>query len=152
MVDTYSQLYIQVVFAVKFRQCLIMEKNREELQKIMSGIISNRGAKVMAIYCMPDHTHILINIQPTHCLSDIVKDVKAGTSVFINDNNLVKGKFNWQNGFGAFSYSRGHLEVVVNYILNQKEHHRKKTFKEEYYEQLKEYEVEYKDEYLFEWL
>jgi putative transposase len=152
MPNTYTQVYIQIVFTVKGRQNLISEMHREELQKFITGIISNRNQKMLAIYAMPDHIHILIGFKPNMSISDLVRDIKAGSSKFINDSKWINGKFNWQEGFGAFSYSKSHLDNVVKYILNQKEHHRKKSFKEEYFQFLKEYEVDFDERYLFEWI
>ncbi|MGZ4035155.1 MAG: IS200/IS605 family transposase [Bacteroidia bacterium] len=150
MADTYSQIYIQIVFAVKGREKLIDRSFREELQKYITGIIEKRNNKMISIYCMPDHVHILIGMRPTTMLSDLVKDVKAGSSKFINDKQLVKGKFAWQHGFGAFSYSHSAISNVVNYINNQEAHHAKKNFRNEYLEFLKKFDVTYKEEFVFE--
>ena len=150
MANTYSQIYIHIVFSVKGRENLILEKHREELQKYISGIVQERKQKLLAIFCMPDHVHVLVGLNPDVNISSLVRDIKAGSSNFINTKGWIKGKFNWQEGYGAFSYSRSHLNVVSQYILNQPEHHKKKTFKEEYLEFLNKYEIEYKDEYLFE--
>jgi putative transposase len=152
MPNTYTQLYIQIVFTVKGRQNLISEMHREELQKFITGIVSNRNQKMLAIYAMPDHIHILIGFKPNMSISDLVRDIKAGSSKFINDSKWINGKFNWQEGFGAFSYSKNHLDNVVKYIMNQKEHHNKKSFKEEYLQFLKEFEVDFDERYLFEWI
>lgn len=152
MPNTYTQIYIQIVFAVKGRENLISKKNRDELQKFMTGIITNRGQKLLAIYCMPDHTHVLVGLKSTIAVSDLARDIKTGSSKFINDQKWVRGKFNWQEGFGAFSYSKSQLDNVINYILNQEEHHHKKTFKEEYIELLEKFEIEYNEKYLFEFL
>jgi putative transposase len=150
MPNTYTQLYIQIVFAVQGRSNFISKNNRDELQKFITGITTNRGQKLLAIYCMPDHTHILIAIKPTVTISDLVRDIKAGSSKFINDQKWVRGEFSWQEGFGAFSYGKSQLNTVINYILNQEEHHRKKTFKQEYIEFLEKFEVAYDEKYLFE--
>ena len=152
MPNTYSQIYIQIVFAVKGRQNLIAKKNREELHKFITGIISNREQKLFAIFAMPDHVHILVNMKPNISVSDLVRDIKAGSSKFINDNKWVQQKFNWQEGYGAFSYSKSSVDNVVKYILNQEEHHNKKTFKEEYLDFLEKFEIEYDPKYLFEWI
>ncbi|NUM80969.1 IS200/IS605 family transposase [bacterium] len=152
MPNTYSQIYIHIVFTVKGRQNLIDEIRREELQKYISGIVRERGQKMLAIFCMPDHTHLLVGLKPDIAISDLVRDVKAGSSNFINKNKWMRGQFNWQTGFGAFSYSKSQIHDVVHYILNQKNHHRKKTFKEEYLELLKKFEIEYDESYLFEWI
>jgi putative transposase len=126
MANTFSQLYVQVVFAVKNIESLIHKNNREELQKYISGIIENRNAKLLAIYCMPNHTHILIGLKPSVLLSDLVRDIKAGSSKFINEKRWIKGKFNWQEGFGAFSYSHSQIGNVIRYINKQEAHHQKK--------------------------
>lgn len=152
MPNTYSQMYIQVVFAVKGRQNLIARNNSEELQKYISGIVTNRAQKILAISCMPDHTHILVGLKPSIAISELVRDVKAGSSNFINKQGWIRGKFNWQEGFGAFSYSKSQISDVINYIQNQEEHHRKKSFKEEYIEFLDKFEVDYNEKYLFEWM
>jgi len=152
MANTYTQIYIQIVFAVKGRENLISKNNRDELQKFMTGIITNRGQKLLAIYCMPDHTHVLVGLKPNIAISDLIRDIKSGSSKFINDQKWIRGKFNWQEGFGAFSYSKSQLNNVINYILNQEEHHHKKTFKEEYIEFLEKFEIEYDEKYLFEFL
>ncbi len=149
MPNTYSQLYIQIVFAVKGRQSFIKEEFREELQKYISGIIREKKQKLYAIYCMPDHTHILVSIKPDIAISDLVRDIKANSSSFIKEKDFVKN-FSWQTGFGAFSYSKSQALNVVDYILNQQKHHAKKTFKQEYIEFLQKFEIEYNEEYLFE--
>jgi len=152
MPNTYTQLYIQIVFAVKGRQNLISESNREELQKFITGIVQNREQKLLSIFAMPDHVHILVGMKPNMAISDLVRDIKAGSSKFINDSKWINGKFNWQEGYGAFSYSKSHLDAVVNYINNQREHHKVKTFKEEYIDFLHKFEIEYDEKYLFEWI
>ncbi|NJL75568.1 MAG: IS200/IS605 family transposase [Saprospiraceae bacterium] len=152
MPNTFIQIYIQIVFAVKGRQNLISSKNREELQKYISGIVQNRDQKMLAIFVMPDHVHLLVGIKPSISLSDLVRDVKAGSSKFINDKHWMTGKFAWQEGYGAFSYSKSQIDTVIQYILNQEEHHKKRTFKEEYLSFLKKFEVEYDEKYLFEWI
>ena len=150
MADTYSRIYIQLVFAVKGRQCLIHHSFREELQKYISGIIEKRNTKLIAIYCMPDHAHLLIGMKPSISLSDLVRDIKAGSSQFINDNRLVKEKFEWQKGFGAFSYGHSQLDIIIRYINNQEAHHIKNKFKDEYVLFLKKFEIDYNPDYLFE--
>lgn len=152
MANTYTQIYIQIVFAVKGRQNLIPKEHREELHKFITGIVTNRGQKLLAIFAMPDHVHLLVSISPNTLISDLVRDIKAGSSKFINDNKWVIGKFNWQEGYGSFSYSKSHVDNVVKYILNQEEHHKKKTFKEEYLDFLRKFDIEYDDKYLFEWI
>jgi putative transposase len=150
MPNTYSQLYIQIVFAVKGRECFIKEFFREELQKYMTGIVTNNKQKLYAIYCMPDHVHILVSMKPSLAISDLVRDIKASSSSFIKEKKWVNNLFSWQEGFGAFSYHKSQAKDVVNYILNQPGHHKKLTFKEEYISFLNEYEIEYNEKYLFE--
>jgi REP element-mobilizing transposase RayT len=152
MSNTYTQIYIQIVFAVKGRQSLISSTYREELHKYITGIVQNRGQKMLAVFSMPDHTHLLIGLNPTISVSDLVRDIKAGSSKFINDNQWLKGKFNWQEGYGAFSYSRDQVDKVAKYILNQEEHHRSRTFKEEYLTLLTDFEITFNTKYLFDWM
>ena len=152
MANTYTQIYIQIVFAVKGRQNLISKENREELHKFITGIITNRGQKLFAVFAMPDHVHVLVSIGPTVAISDLVRDIKAGSSKFINDKKWMTEKFNWQEGYGAFSYSKSNVDLVVKYILNQEEHHKNKSFKNEYIDFLEKYEIEYDSKYLFEWI
>ncbi len=150
MGNTYSQIYIQIVFTVKGRECFIKESFREELQKYMTGIITNKKQKLYAIYCMPDHTHILVSIKPDMSISDLARDIKANSSSFIKEKKFVNSTFSWQEGFGAFSYSKSQASNVVNYILNQPEHHQKITFRSEYMNLLNEFGIEYNEKYLFE--
>jgi putative transposase len=152
MANTYSQIYIQIVFAVKGRENLISKENREELHKFITGIVSNRDQKLLAIFAMPDHVHIFLGMKPSISISDLVRDIKAGSSKFINDSKWINRKFNWQEGFGAFSYSQSHIDNVVKYILNQEEHHKKRTFIEEYLDFLEKFEIEYDQKYVFEWI
>ena len=149
MPNTYSQLYIQIVFAVQGRKSLIKESIREELQKYISGIVSNHKQKLLAIYCMPDHTHIFLSMKPNMAISDLVRTIKSNSSSFLKDRNLVND-FSWQEGFGAFSYSKSQAKNVIDYVLNQEEHHKKRTFKEEYVEFLNKFEIDYDEKYLFE--
>lgn len=152
MANTYTQIYMQIVFAVKGRQNLIARGNREDLQKYITGIVQNKGQKMLAIFSMPDHTHVLIGLKPDITVSDLVRDIKAGSSKFINDSRWVNGKFQWQEGFGAFSYSKSQIQSVTRYILNQEEHHKNYTFKEEYVDFLKKFQIEFDEKYLFNWL
>ena len=152
MANTYTQIYIQIVFAVQGRYNLIRKEYKEELHKYITGIIRNKKQKLIAINSMPDHAHIFIGMKPSIALSDLVRDIKNNSSTFINEKNWVKGKFNWQEGFGAFSYGHSQMDAVVKYIQNQEEHHAKKTFKEEYLELLRKFNVEYNETYLFEWI
>jgi REP element-mobilizing transposase RayT len=149
MANTYSQLYIHIVFAVKGRQNLISANWKDEIYKYITGIVTNKGQKLIDINGMPDHIHILIGLKPDKSISDLVRDIKSNSSKFINDKKWINGKFEWQTGFGAFSYSHSQLTNVIHYIERQEEHHKTKTFKEEYIEFLKLFNIEFKDEYLF---
>jgi REP element-mobilizing transposase RayT len=150
--STYSQIYIQIVFAVKNRQSLIGHSWEEELYKYITGIVQNKGQKMLAINGMPDHIHILIGMKPSCCLSDLVREIKKASNSFIKENEFLKYKFEWQEGFGAFSYSHSALDNIIGYINNQKEHHQKRSFKEEYVGFLEKFNIEFKNEYLFEWI
>ena len=152
MANTYSQIYIQIIFAVKGRQNLISKQHREQLHKYITGIITNRGQKLLAIFAMPDHVHILISITPDMRISDLVRDIKSGSSKFINDSRWVRGKFSWQEGYGAFSYPKSATNKVVEYILNQEDHHKRKSFREEYLDFLQKFEIDYEEKYVFEWI
>ena len=149
MPNTYTEIHIHFVFAVKYRKCLIHKDWKADLYKYITGIIQNNDHKLIIINGIEDHVHILVGLRPTQSISDLMKDVKQFSSKWINDNKLVKGKFEWQGGFGAFSYSKSHLKNVIKYIENQEEHHKKQTFVEEYKETLDKFEVDYKKEYCF---
>ena len=152
MSGTFSQIYIQVVFAVKGRGNLIQKEWKDELQKYIAGIIKNKEQKTIIINGMPDHIHAFIGLRPSMPISDLVRDIKNNSSNFINERKLVKGKFSWQEGYGAFSYSHSHIENVYNYILNKEKHHHKTTFREAYIDFLKKFQVDYNEKYLFDWI
>lgn len=152
MANTYTQLYIHIVFAVKYRYALIASSWKERLHKYITGIIQNQGNKLIAINTVPNHAHILIGMKSDISLSDLVRDIKKDSTNFVNNEIKLRGKFSWQEGFGAFSYSHSQIDSVVKYILNQEEHHRFKTFREEYEAMLKDYSVAYEDRYIFEWI
>ncbi len=152
MPGTFSQIYIHVVFAVKGRESLIGSNWEEELYKYISGIVRNKEQKMLAINGMPDHIHFLVGMKPSCCLSDLVREIKKSSNDFIKENKFSKYKFQWQEGYAAFSYSHSSLDNVIGYIMNQKDHHKKQTFREEYFAFLKKFEVEFKNEYLFEWI
>ncbi len=139
------------MFAVKGRENLISNNWQTELHKYLAGIIKGKKQKPIIVNGMPDHVHAFIGLKPAISISDLVRDMKNNSSNFVNDHKLVKGKFSWQDGYGAFSYSHSHIDAVYNYILNQDKHHKKKTFKEEYLQFLKKFEVEHDEKYLFEW-
>ena len=152
MANTFSQIYIQLVFAVRQRENLIPQKHKEELHKYITGIITKRDQKLLTINCMPDHTHIFIGMKPTCYLPDLVRDIKSVSSGFIKSKKKILTNFSWQEGYGAFSYSHSQLTNVIKYINNQEQHHKKRTFKEEYLELLRKFEVDYDEQYLFEWI
>ncbi|MGD0410162.1 MAG: IS200/IS605 family transposase [Verrucomicrobiota bacterium] len=149
MANTYSQIYIHVVFAVEGRQNLIAPEHNDELQKYITGILSAQRQKLISINNMPDHLHLLLGLRPDACLSDLVRDVKANSSRIINEKHWVAGRFSWQEGFGAFSYSRSQLGTVIRYIENQQKHHAKKSFQEEYIGLLERSGVDYDRRYIF---
>lgn len=149
MANTYTQIYIQVVFAVEGRQSLIPAEHNDELQKYITGIVSAQRHKLIAINNMPDHLHLLVGLRPDAALSELVRDVKANSSRFINEKRWVLGRFSWQEGFGAFSYSRSQLGAVIRYIENQQKHHAKKSFLDEYTALLERFEVDYDNRYVF---
>ncbi|MDX9919358.1 MAG: IS200/IS605 family transposase [Paludibacter sp.] len=152
MSNTFSQIYIQVVFAVQNRKAQIKLTWENELYKYITGIVQNKGQKMLAINGTSNHIHFLIGMKPSCCLSDLVREVKKSSNSFIKENHFIPANFNWQEGFGAFSYSQSHLTTVINYIENQKTHHKKKTFKDEYIAMLKAFEIEFNEEFTFEWL
>ena len=150
MPNTYTQIYIHIVFAVKGRQSLIPKQHKTELHGYIMGIINNKKQTLIQINSMPDHVHILIGLTPDTAISDLVRDIKAHSSKFINQKRWVLGRFEWQEGFGAFSYARSQLNDIVNYIKNQEKHHLKKTFREEYFEILELFKVAYEEKYVFD--
>lgn len=152
MANTYSQIYVQIVFAVKGRENLITEKLRNEIEKIICSIVTDNNSKPLAVYCNPDHTHILVGLHPAISVSKMAEAIKSGSSGWINREKRMVGKFSWQVGYGAFTYSKSQLNDVIKYILNQPEHHKKKTFKDEYLDFLNKFDISYDSKYLFEWL
>ena len=149
MANTYSQIYIQIVFAVEGRQCLIRREHKEELQKYISGVVRERGQKVLAIHCMPDHTHLLVGLKPAMALSKLVQEVKNSSSNFINAKRWFPGRFSWQAGFGAFSYGHSQVPVVARYIENQEARHARRSFGEEYLQLLKRFEIDHDERFVF---
>lgn len=152
MANTFTQIYIHIVFSVKGRENLIHANWKDELHKYICGIVNGQQQKVYAIGGMPDHIHLLLSIKPDISVSELVRDIKSNSSKWINEKKLVLGKFQWQAGFGAFSYGQSQLDVVISYINNQEQHHRKKSFKEEYIEMLTKFKIDYNEKYLFEWI
>jgi putative transposase len=151
MADTFSQIYIHAVFAVQNRKALIQPGWEEDLYKYITGIARNKGQKMLAINSTHDHIHLFIGMSPSCCLSDLVREIKKSSGEFIKEMKFTPFKFQWQEGYGAFSYSHSQLTRVIQYIKKQKEHHAKRTFKEEYLSLLKAFDIEFKNEFLFEW-
>ncbi len=149
MANTYSQIHIQLVFAVSSRTYLIRESWKDELCMYMTGIIQSYGHKVLAINAMPDHIHVLFGMRPTQAVSELVREIKTGSAKWINGSGFLKGRFEWQEGYGAFSYEKGSLPGIISYIAIQKEHHHIKTFMEEYREMLYEFGVQFDERFLF---
>lgn len=152
MANTYTQIYLQLVFSPMGRENVIPQKHKEELHKYTTGIINNRKHKLLAINFMPDHVHIFFGYNPSQSLPDLARDIKANSSKFINEKKWLPGRFQWQEGYGAFSYSRSDIDRVIEYINSQEEHHRKTLFKDEYLKLLEKNEVNYNPAYLFDWL
>mgnify|MGYP001557589412 FL=1 len=152
MANTYSQIYLQFVFAVRARQNLIARVHKEELHKYMTGLVQNRKAKMLAVHCMPDHCHLFVGFKPTILISDFIKEIKVESNIFINNKKWINTDFNWQNGYGVFYYSHSQIDRVIKYVLNQEEHHRKKSFRKEYHELLKEFEIAFEEQYLFNFI
>jgi len=149
MSNTYTQIHIQCVFAVKFRDSMIQQSWKERLHQYITGIIRNNGHKMIVINSMSDHLHIFFGFRPNQSLSDLMRIVKGDSSEWINKEKLTSSTFRWQEGYGAFSYSRSQIKAVAEYIENQEEHHRKRTFLEEYKLFLDQFEVEYDERYIF---
>lgn len=150
MPNTYSQIYLQFVFAVKHRQSLIPRENKEELHKYITSLVQNRKAKMIAVHCMPDHAHIFVGYKPSVLISDFVKEIKVESNEFLNGKPWMKQQFEWQDGYGVFSYSHSHIDRVAKYVLNQEQHHKKKTFQTEYLTFLEKFHVPYEGKYLFD--
>ncbi|MBK8243867.1 MAG: IS200/IS605 family transposase [Saprospiraceae bacterium] len=150
MANTYSQIYVQIVFAVKYRKALLDKAWRSQVFGVMGNLINETNCKTIIVNGVEDHVHCFVGLKPAISVSELMKIVKAKSSKYINDHSLTRERFEWQTGFGVFSYSQIDIERVFKYIQNQEEHHRSKKFKEEYLELLKEYQVEYDEQYLFE--
>ena len=149
MADTYTQCYVQLVFAVKNRNALIKKVWKNELEMYITGIIQNHKHKLLSIYAMPDHIHIFIGYNINHLIPDLVEEIKTSSNSWIKNNNLSSFKFEWQKGYGAFTHSHSQINIVINYIKYQEIHHQKRKFRDEYIELLRKNEVEFKDEYVF---
>jgi putative transposase len=149
MANTYTQLHIQFVFAVKYRDKVIHNSWKDELYKYITGIVQNHNHKLLTINGMPDHVHLLVGMRPSQSVSELLQDIKRSSSKWINAKKLVKGKFEWQEGYGAFSYGASQINDVIHYINNQKVHHTKISFRDEYLFFLKKFAIEYDERYIF---
>src|SRR6185295_17221619 len=152
MANTFSQIYIQTVFAVSNRQSLIKPEFKEELYKYITGIVRNHGQKLIAINGVADHLHMLIGLRPAIALADLVQEVKVDSSKFVNKKQLVRGRFSWQEGYGAFSYGHSQLDTIIRYIQNQEKHHQKSSFRSEYLTLLRKFDIAFEEKYVFEFL
>jgi putative transposase len=152
MANTYSRIYLQLIFSPLGRENVIPVRHKEELQKYTTGIIQNRKHKLLAINYMPDHVHIFIGYNLSQPIPDLLRDIKANTSKYINENKWMPGNFQWQKGYGIFSYGESQLDDIIHYINSQEQHHMKLSFKDEYLKLLKDYNIEYNHEYLFDWI
>ena len=148
MANTFTQIYLQFVFAVQDRLSLIRSEWKDELYKYITGIVQNNNHKLIAINGMPNHLHVFVGYKPHQLIPDLLQDIKGSSSTWINKKGFIQGKFGWQEGYGAFSYSHSQIDSVVKYIMNQEEHHKKKTFREEYIELLQRFNIEYDERYI----
>jgi putative transposase len=151
MPNTFSQIYLQFVFAVQGRQSLIQKEHKEELHKYITSLVQARKAKMLAVHAMPDHVHLFVGFKPSVLISDFVKEVKVQSNLFIAEKKWIKGAFKWQEGYGVFSYGHSQIDTVCRYVLNQEIHHQKKTFKQEYHEFLEKFSIPFEEQYLFDW-
>lgn len=147
MANTYTQIYLHIVFAVQNRISIIHPKWKDELYKYITGIVRNNDHKLIAINGMPNHLHLAVGYKPHQLISDLLQDIKGNSSKWINEKKFISGHFNWQSGYGAFSFSHSHIDAVVKYINNQEKHHKRNTFREEYIDILKKYDVPYNEKY-----
>jgi REP element-mobilizing transposase RayT len=150
--NTYTQIYIQIVFAVSGGLSLIRSEHKEEIYKYISGVVRNDGHKLIAINGMSDHVHILLGLKPDMALSDLVRDIKSNSTNFINERRLANVKFGWQEGYGAFSYGRSQLDSIIRYVQNQEKHHSRRSFKDEYLTLLRKFEIKFDGRYVFKFV
>lgn len=149
MANTYTQIHIQFIFAVKYRDTAIHSSWKDELYKYITGIVQNNNHKMLCINGVSDHIHMLIGMRPTQSISDLLQDIKGNSSKWINEKKIVQGKFGWQEGYGAFSYGKSQIKDVIKYIENQEQHHKTKSFKDEYLDFLRKFEIEHDEKYIF---
>jgi REP element-mobilizing transposase RayT len=149
MANTYSKIYLQFVFAVKYRKAVLDKSIQHQVHGVIGRLINESDGKTLIVNGVEDHVHCLLSLKPTIAPSDLMKIVKSKSSKYINDNNLTKNRFEWQDGFGVFSYGHSQIDMIYNYILNQEEHHRQKTFLDEYLSFLKAFDIDYNELYVF---
>src|SRR5437660_12664890 len=152
MANTFSQIYVQTVFAVSNRQSLIRPEFKEGLYKYITGIVKNQGQKLISINGMSDHVHILIGLRPAMALADLVKEIKSDSTNFINKKKWVRGRFSWQEGYGAFSYGHSQLDTIIRYIENQEKHHSRRSFRDEYLSLLRKFDIGFEEKYVFKFI
>ena len=150
MSNTYHQVYIQAVFAVKYREAIITNACKSKILSVIGTLINETGCKTIIVNGMEDHVHCLLSLKPTVSISELMKIVKGRSSKYINDHHLTKSRFEWQEGYGVFSYSRSHIDAVYKYIANQEEHHKKQNFKDEYLTFLNKFNVKFDERHVFE--
>lgn len=150
--NTFSQIYIQTVFAVGNRQSLLKSEFKEELHKYVTGIVRNQGQKLIVINGVADHVHLLIGLRPAMALADLVQEIKADSTNFINKNKWVRGRFSWQEGYGAFSYGHSQLDTIIRYIQNQERHHQRRSFRSEYLTLLRKFDIAFEEKYVFQFI
>ena len=150
MANTYHQIYLQTVFAVKYRNAVLSKEWRNTLWGVIGNLVNEANCKTIIVNGVEDHVHCFVGLKPVLSVSELMKTVKAKSSKYINDNKLTKEHFEWQDGYGVFSYSQSHVNRVYNYIQNQEAHHAKKTFRDEYLEFLKKFKIEYDEKYIFQ--
>jgi len=152
MANSFTQLYVQIAFAVKNRQSLILAENKDKIEKYICGIAANIKCDPISIYCNPDHTHLLVSIKPVVCIADAIRNIKSFSSRFINENQLINKRFEWQTSYGAFTYGQSQINHLKEYIANQHYHHKKRSFKDEYIALLEAFKIDYDETYLFDWI
>lgn len=152
MAGTFSQIYLQFVFAVQGRQNLIPKEHKEELHKYITALVQARNAKLLAVHCMPDHLHLFAGLKPAVYIPDFVKEIKVESNEFIRNKHWIKAAFHWQEGYGVFSYGHSQVNDVCRYVFNQEQHHRNKTFRDEYHEFLRKFSVPHEERFLFDWI
>ena len=150
MANTYHQIYIQTVFAVKYHEARITTEVKSQLMAVIGNLINETGCRTIIVNCVEDHVHCFFGLKPPIDISKVMQKAKAKSSKWVNESGLLQRRFEWQDGFGAFSYSQSHIDAVFHYTENQEKHHETQTFREEYIEMLRRYEVDFNEDYLFD--